>query len=158
LRPANLIPAPSVSAHGLWEPRRAAETDIERLIDFYIRGFYSLAYLPSRAAWHSRLVEQLRYRTLFLIEDAQGQVASAAMSSAESAGGAMLGGVATLPEYEGRGLSTLCVGALCTDLFDRGMPLISLFFLKENVQAARVYEKLGFEPDGEWLLASLGGF
>jgi predicted GNAT family acetyltransferase len=38
------------------------------------------------------------------------------------------------------------------------MPLISLFFLKENVQAARVYEKLGFEPDGEWLLASLGGF
>ena len=159
LRPADLATTFREVHEGFAAPRPATESDMERLIDFYIRGFYSLAHLPSRAAWHNRLVEQLRYRTLFLVEDREGKVASAAMSSAESAGGAMLGGIATLPEYEGQGLSTLCVGTLCAYLFkQRGMPLISLFFLKDNTRPARVYEKLGFQPDGEWLLASLGGF
>jgi predicted GNAT family acetyltransferase len=129
---------------------------MERLIDFYERGFYSLARLPSRAAWRARLTEQMRFRTLYFILDRHGRVASAAQSSAESAGGAMLGGVATLPEYEGRGLSTCCVAALCAHLFRKGMPGVSLFYLQGNTPAARVYDKLGFRDDGEWLLASLG--
>ncbi|HKP54564.1 MAG TPA: GNAT family N-acetyltransferase [Chloroflexia bacterium] len=143
---------------GFSPPRLAVESDIERLIDFYELGFYSLARLPSRAAWRSRLTEQLALRTLYIVEDKRGGVASAALSSAEGGGVAMLGGVATLPEYVGKGLSTLCVGALCAHLLRKGMDSISLFYLQDNGAAGRVYDKLGFRNAGEWLLAPLGYF
>jgi RimJ/RimL family protein N-acetyltransferase len=143
---------------GFSSPRQAGQEDMERLIDFYELGFYSLARLPSRAAWRNRLTEQLALRTLYLVEDRRGRIASAALSSAESCGAAMLGGVATLPEYVGRGLSTLCVGALCAHLFNKGLASISLFYLQENHAAGRVYTKLGFQDAGEWLLTALGYF
>ena len=141
---------------GFSAPLLAAEADMERLIDFYEVGYYSLARLPSRSAWRNRLNEQVAMRTLYFIEDAKGKVASAALSSAEGGGAAMLGGVATLPEYVGKGLSTLCVGALCTHLFNKGLDTVSLFYLQDNDAAGRVYDKLGFRNAGEWLLAPLG--
>jgi RimJ/RimL family protein N-acetyltransferase len=140
-----------------WQaPRVAVDADMERLIDFYLPGFYSLARLPTRDAWRDRLSDQIAFRTLFLIEDSEGRVLSAALSSAEGGGAAMLGGVATLEEYRGMGLSTLCVGALCDDLFHRGTHSIGLFYLKDNTPAARVYARLGFKPAGEWLLVPMG--
>jgi len=141
---------------GFSEPRLATGEDMERLIDFYQRGFYSLARLPSRAAWRNRLSEQLAFRTLYFMDDAQGKVISAAQSSAEGGGAAMLGGVATLDEYRGRGLSTMCVGALCRHLFSAGIETVSLFYLQDNTPAGRVYEKLGFHPAGQWLLVPMG--
>ncbi|MEO8285413.1 MAG: GNAT family N-acetyltransferase [Chloroflexota bacterium] len=142
--------------NGFAKPRLATDSDMEKLVDFYQRGFYSLARLPSRAAWRNRLSEQMAFRTLYMIEDSEGKVISAAQSSAEGGGAAMLGGVATLDEYRGQGLSTLCVGALCSHLFAKGMETVSLFYLKDNVSAARVYEKLGFRAAGEWLLVPMG--
>ncbi len=147
-------------AHEQYLSRTATEADIERLIDFYSVGFYSLARLPSRAAWLSRLTEQIALRTLFMVED-DGKVVSAALSSAEAGGVngpsvAMLGGVATLHSYRVRGLSTLCVGGLCAHLFEKGIKQIGLFYLKDNISAGRVYDKLGFKPGGEWLLAPVG--
>ncbi|HEX9989119.1 MAG TPA: GNAT family N-acetyltransferase [Chloroflexia bacterium] len=136
--------------------RLATEDDMERLIDFYMVGFYSLARLPSRSAWRTRLSEQFAFRTLFMVEDSEGKVLSAALSSAEGGGSAMLGGVATLHEHRGKGLSTLCVGALCDHLFRKGLGSVSLFYLVENHTAGRVYEKLGFQDAGKWLLAPLG--
>jgi len=148
-----VMPAPDPT---FTKPRLATDTDMERLIDFYERGFYSLARLPSRTAWRNRLSEQLAFRTLYFLEDQQGRVASAAQSSAEGGSAAMLGGVATLDEYRSRGLSTLCVSALCRHLFDAGIETVSLFYLKDNTPAGRVYEKLGFRPAGEWLLVPMG--
>jgi uncharacterized protein len=137
-------------------PRVATWDDMERLVDFYMTGFYSLARLPSREAWRARLSEQLTYRTLFLIEDGRGRVLSAALSSAEGGRAAMLGGVATVDEYRGRGLSAACVGALCHYLFGKGIESVSLFYLLGNEPAGRVYDKLGFSDGGEWLLVPLG--
>jgi RimJ/RimL family protein N-acetyltransferase len=161
LLPGDLItPAEHESewyAPGLFRPpRRATDGDMERLIDFYLHGFYSLARLPTRDAWRTRLSEQLAFRTLYLIEDREGMVASAALSSAEGGGTAMLGGVATLDSYRGLGLSTRCVGALCEGLFAAGAQSIGLFYLKDNTPAGRVYDKLGFRSDGEWLLVPMG--
>jgi RimJ/RimL family protein N-acetyltransferase len=154
LYPPDLVMPPNID--GFSAPRRAGDADMERLIDFYEIGFYSLAHLPTREAWRNRLTEQLTVRTLYVVEDAEGAVASAAMSSAEGGNGAMLGGVATRDKYRGLGLSALCVGALCADLFQRGASQISLFYLKDNVPAARVYDKLGFTHAGEWLLVPVG--
>jgi predicted GNAT family acetyltransferase len=68
----------------------------------------------------------------------------------------MLGGVATLTEYRGRGLSALCVAALCEHLARKGLTSICLFYLKDNTPAGRLYDKLGFLEAGEWLLVPLG--
>lgn len=141
---------------GFMPPRQASTADMERLIDFYEIGFYSLARLPSRSAWRNRLNEQLAFRTLYVIEDSQGRVASSALSSAEAGGVAMLGGVATRADYRGKGLSALCVGALCEHLFRNGCETVALFYLEDNRPAGRVYQKLGFIDAGHWLLAPLG--
>lgn len=154
LYPVDLVQPRQVKGFGA--PRLATMDDIERLIDFYEVGFYSLAHLPTRAAWRSRMTEQLSLRTLFLIEDMSGSVASAALSSAEGGGAAMLGGVATLDRYRSKGLSALCVAALCEQLSQKGCNSISLFYLKDNMAAGRVYNKLGFRDAGEWLLVPLG--
>ncbi|MFL5733525.1 MAG: GNAT family N-acetyltransferase [Chloroflexia bacterium] len=150
------LPVVPPNVQGFSPPRQATLDDIERLIDFYEVGFYSLAHLPTRAAWRNRMTEQISLRTLFLVQDMQGKVASAALSSAEGGGVAMLGGVATLDQYRGRGLSALCVAALCQHLARKGFPTICLFYLKDNTSAARVYDKLGFAAAGEWLLVPLG--
>ncbi|MGI8588831.1 MAG: GNAT family N-acetyltransferase [Chloroflexia bacterium] len=136
--------------------RRALPTDIESLIDFYLPGFYSLAYLPTREAWRERLSEQLAHRRSYLIEQG-GVVVAAAQSSAETPDAAMIGGVATLPAHRKRGLAACCVSALCADLFAEGVAEIGLFYLSANTPAARLYDKLGFRPAGEWWLAPLGG-
>lgn len=146
----------SSEQQGVSAPRLATWDDMEKLIDFYMVGFYSLARLPSRSAWQTRLSEQLTYRTLFLMEDSTGRVISAAMTSAEGGNAAMLGGVATLMDYRGKGLSTICVGALCAYLFRTGTTSIALFYLQDNTPAGRVYDKLGFQNAGEWLLVPLG--
>ncbi len=141
---------------GFLPPRPASPDDMEKLIDFYEIGFYSLANLPSRSAWHNRLSEQLAFRTLFVVENTQGEVVSSALSSAEGGSAAMLGGVATREPYRGKGLSALCVGALCSYLFDKGFASVSLFYLENNAPAGKVYDKLGFSYEGKWLLTPLG--
>jgi predicted GNAT family acetyltransferase len=153
LRPADLHPPPPPPDGGP-PARRATLADMEPLIDFYIRGFYSLARLPTRNAWRARLSEQITHRTLYLIEQ-DGIVVSAAMSSAETPRAAMIGGVATVKDYRNRGLSARCVHGLCADLFARGIEQIGLFYLPANKPAARVYAKLGFQPAGEWWLQRL---
>jgi RimJ/RimL family protein N-acetyltransferase len=154
LRADQLIMPPPIP--GFPAPRIASHNDMERLIDFYETGFYSLARLPSRSAWRNRLSEQLAYRTLYIVEDERGRVVSAALSSAEAAGVAMLGGVATLSEHRGKGLSSLCVGALCAHLLHKGFHTVALFYLEDNDPAGRVYQKLGFQDEGYWLLVPLG--
>ena len=134
--------------------RRATPEDMEALIDFYSYGFYSLTYLPTRAAWRARLTEQLTYRTMFIVEQ-DDRIVAAAQSSAETPLCAMVGGVATLPDYRNRGLSGICVGALCRALFAAGRQEIGLFYMPGNTPAARVYNRLGFHIAGEWWLARL---
>src|SRR5436190_8575461 len=73
LFPGDMVQPRQVKGFGA--PRLATKDDMERLIDFYEVGFYSLAHLPTRAAWRNRLTEQLALRTLFLIEDMTGAVA-----------------------------------------------------------------------------------
>ncbi len=154
LHPAALVAPPAAAA---WPPRPADLADLTALIDFYIGGFYSLAYLPTRAAWATRLTEQLAHRTLYCITDPAGRVVSAALSSAETPSAALIGGVATLDSHRGQGLSTRCVAALCAALFAAGCSEIGLFYLSANASAAHVYAKLGFAPAGAWWLERVGG-
>jgi GNAT superfamily N-acetyltransferase len=153
LVPGNLRPPPAAAGPAP-VARRATLGDMDPLIDFYMRGFYSLAHYPTRAAWRARLTSQITYRSLYLIEQ-DGMVVSAAQSSAETSAVAMIGGVATVAAYRNRGLSAICVHALCTALFAAGVREIGLFYMPANAPAARVYQKLGFRGDDEWWLQRL---
>lgn len=64
---------------------------------------------------------------------------------------AALGNIVTHPDHRGRGLSTACTAHLAGALADEGMRLLVLNVQRENVDARRVYEKLGFREHCTYL-------
>ena len=64
-------------------------------------------------------------------------------------GVAVLGSIATLPDYRGQGLATLLTGHLSRMLVDEGK-LVCLNVSADNAPAIRCYEKLGFVAAHEY--------
>ena len=62
---------------------------------------------------------------------------------------AVLGNIATHPDFRGRGLATLLTGRLAAELADEGK-LVCLNVKADNAAAVRCYEKLGFEKVHEY--------
>ena len=60
-----------------------------------------------------------------------------------------VGGVYVLPEYRGRGIARRMAGEFITGLVAQGKG-ISLFVKKTNHAARRVYQRIGFEPLGDY--------
>ena len=123
--------------------RRATRLDLPRLAVFYANA----EHMRRTAA----AVEQpLRHTRLFIAEDAadgSGAILSAALTNAETAELAMIGGVYTPPAQRGRGLSQAVCSALCRDLLAAGkMPVLYW----ETPAAGAVYQKLGFQMQGTW--------
>jgi len=83
---------------------------------------------------------------LWLAEE-QGQIQAAALTNAEAAGMAIIGGVFTRPAARGRGLSQAVCSALCQELLAEGVQPVLYW---RNPAAGTVYRKLGFRPIGEW--------
>ena len=75
---------------------------------------------------------------------------SMAMTVAETEEIALIGGVATLPCYRGRGYASRCITELISQLSQKKI-LIS----PSNVTAELLYQKLGFVPFGTWAEVSL---
>ncbi|MBB6214414.1 hypothetical protein HNQ80_000494 [Anaerosolibacter carboniphilus] len=70
-----------------------------------------------------------------------GKIAAVAQSEFEMETSALIVGVATDPEYQGKGLGTACVKALCDQLLKEGK---DLYLQYDNMDAGRIYERLGF--------------
>ncbi len=64
-------------------------------------------------------------------------------------GVAVLGNIATHPDYRGRGLATLLTSTLCRELVDEGKQ-VSLNVKADNAPAIKTYEVLGFERTHEY--------
>ena len=62
-------------------------------------------------------------------------------------GGAVIGAVATLPDYRGRGYASACVSTLAASLQKEGR---RIYLSPKNAGAQRLYAGLGFVPCGEW--------
>lgn len=85
------------------------------------------------------------------------QLLSAALTNAETAELAMIGGVYTLPAQRGRGLAQAVVSALCAELQADGKRPVLYW---EAADAGAIYAKLGFHTIGAWRavrLAPVGG-
>lgn len=75
------------------------------------------------------------------------KVIAMAKSTNESSTHAMIVGVATHPNYRGNGFATQCVVKICKELLEEEKKPC-LFY--DNIDAGRIYEKIGFEKIGEW--------
>lgn len=78
------------------------------------------------------------------------RMVSAAMTVAETETAALIGGVATLPDYRRRGAASRCIRDLIAAL-----PQKELFIAPSDDDAARLYKTFGFVPWGTWAELSL---
>lgn len=100
-----------------------------------------------------RIAHKLETKTgrIFYLENEQGEIISVSQTTAENSKSAMVVGVATLPEYRGKGIMSKCLSALCKELLSEGRTLC-LFY--DNPKAGKVYHKLGFESIDNWIMQS----
>jgi len=119
--------------------RRGRLADLPKL-----RAFYADAEQMTRSA--AAIERPLRDTRLWLAE-AAGELVASALTNAETATLAMIGGVYTAPAQRGRGLSQAVCSALCADLFTDGKQPM-LYWAAPA--AGAVYRKLGFQPAGVW--------
>lgn len=96
--------------------------------------------------WYPDVSHRVRHKNCHISVVLEGeQVVSTAMTVAETNTAAVLGQVATHPEFRRRGLAGKCVKStmfLCKDK--------TLYILPINENAQKLYEKLGFITDGGW--------
>ncbi len=136
LNPADFRPSPPPNGVLV---RQATLADLSELVPFYAdAGDMSRApeavERPLRAGRVWAAVEQ-------------GRIVAAALVNAETSRAAMIGGVYTLPNARGRGLSSAVCSALCARLLAHGKQP-TLYW--KNPAAGAVYGKLGFCAQGRW--------
>lgn len=119
--------------------RRATRQDAGPLITFY-------ANAGDMARTPTAVIRPLQDTRIWFAE-ANGQILAAALTNAEAAGYAMIGGVYTRPDVRGRSLSQAVCTALCQDLIADGRQPVLYW---RNTVAGAVYRKLGFRAIGQW--------
>ncbi len=72
-----------------------------------------------------------------------GVIVSVVQSEFEMQDTALIVGVATDPDFQGKGLASKCLQVLCHELLFEGK---SLYLQYDNMAAGRIYEKLSFRP------------
>ncbi len=78
------------------------------------------------------------------------ELVSVAEISADSEKSGMIIGVATHPDFRGKGYSTVTTTALCEEAFKRGKEFLCVFY--DNPNAGRIYKKIGFEEMDKYAL------
>ena len=86
-------------------------------------------------------------RTYFIKQ--RKSIVSTASTVAESSVSAMIGGVATHPQYRHKGYAAACMSFLCNELLEEGKT-VCLFY--DNPAAGSIYMRLGFADTGKWLM------
>lgn len=70
--------------------------------------------------------------------------------SARSGFGAQISGVFTPSRFRGKGIATRALFDICEELFESGLPRITLYVNAENEVAHRVYQKVGFQYHADY--------
>ena len=79
-----------------------------------------------------------------------GALVSCAQAGASTSKSAMVMGVATHPDARSKGYASAVVSSLCREAFLNGKAFLCLFY--DNPIAGRIYNRIGFEPIGEFAL------
>ncbi len=137
------------------EARLATVEELDALTAVHIAApdqFNHLSYAARRRALKGAMTDG--WRRVYLAANAEGHLVASAQTIAEGRDIGVIGGVVTHPAFRGQGFATLVTAALCQALLaEHKEPY--LFYRRDNVPAARVYQKIGFVPLGDALLAQL---
>jgi ribosomal protein S18 acetylase RimI-like enzyme len=94
-------------------------------------------------------IEQIFSQQQMLVAEMGGRVIGKINTNAVTFTRFQVGGVYVLPEYRGRGIARQMAGEFITGLVAQGRG-ISLFVKKTNPAARRVYQRIGFETQGDY--------
>ena len=81
-----------------------------------------------------------------------GEIISAAQTTAENSASAMIVGVCTQPRYRKTGYASSCVSSVCKSVLDEGKTLCLYY---NNPEAGKIYKRLGFYDIGFWTSYSI---
>lgn len=122
--------------------KRVRGEEVDELDKFY-REHHSEAWAPL----------QLKIGPFYCVRE-NGKIVSAAGTHLNTPQIAHLGSIVTDEAFRRRGFATACISRLTEDLYLK-RPVISLFVIKDNVAAIRMYEKFGFKKVREIALTTL---
>lgn len=128
-----------IAPHGGIVIRRGTLDDLPRLIDFF-------AHAEHMSRTPAGVERPLRDTRLWLAE-ADSQIVATALTNAETATLAMIGGVYTPHDWRGRGYSQAVCSALCADLLGAQKQPVLYW---DTPAAGAIYRKLGFQSTGQW--------
>jgi len=111
-------------------------TDLDEIVDLYKSVFPSFA---SKEIMNEK-IRSKRGRGVCIREN--GKIISVAQSEFENHDYALIVGVATQLNHRKKGLASICLKTLCNELILEGK---TLFLQYDNIEAGRIYEKIGFE-------------
>lgn len=77
------------------------------------------------------------------------QMVATASTALENDHSAMISAVGTHPNFTGQGLATICLAQLMRDVLSEGK---SLYLFYDNPIAGKLYDKLGYQHVGRWLM------
>ncbi len=101
--------------------------------------------------WYVDISHRIRHDCCHIAtEYANDRIISIAMTVAETEEIALIGGVATVQEYRGKGAASRCIGQLISNLSQS-----TIFIAPDNDRAAQLYKTLGFTRCGTWAEVSL---
>ena len=102
--------------------------------------------LPPFDSWYVDVSHRVRHGRCHIASVIEGErVICNAMSVAETTRDALLGAVATHPDWRRRGLAGKCINHLINELSDKRIHISPI-----DDEAKRLYEKLGFVVVGSW--------
>lgn len=111
--------------------------DLDEVIALYEKVFNSFSAKPVM----EKRLSSGRGRGVCIRQD--GKIVSVVQSEFEEIDSALIVGVASAPEIQGKGLATKCLQAMCKQLREEGK---DLYLQYDNLAAGRIYERLGFRP------------
>lgn len=111
--------------------------DLDEVVSLYEKVFTAFS---SKAVMEKRL-RSGRGRGVCIRHE--GKIVSVVQSEFEEKDSVLIVGVGTDIESQGKGLATKCLKVLCSQLVNEGK---DLYLQYDNMDAGRIYEKLGFKP------------
>ena len=116
---------------------------LPKVYDLLRENFPDIAPFDS---WYPDVSHRVRHGNTHISVILEGElVVSTAMTVAETNTAAVIGQVATHPDFRRRGLAGTCVKSTIFQCKDK-----QLYILPVNVYAQKLYESLGFIIDGGW--------
>ena len=114
--------------------------DVYRLLEHHFPGISPLDY------WYPDVSHRIRHGNCHICVIQEGDmVVSSAMTVAETTTAAILGQIATHPDFRRMGLAQTCIKSVISVCKDK-----SLYILPINQYAQSMYEKMGFIPCDNW--------